>query len=94
MARKDIRFLNSKPHLSGLKFLLVTLVVSWLLTVIIIMLVNLAIGPHPECGVNPDVGSCDYWGRTAPFILYMSPLPVVPVFLVVLLVRLILRARK
>jgi len=84
-------FQDHKQYLSALRFLLVTLVVSWLLTIAIIMLGSLILGPHPECGANPDVGPCDYWGRTAPFIVYLSPLPVVPVFLIVLLVRLIQR---
>jgi hypothetical protein len=85
---------NYKQYLSGLRFLLVTLAVSWLLTIVIIMLVSLVLGPHPECGINPEVGSCDYWGRTAPFIVYLSPLPVVPVFLIVLIVLLVCLVRR
>lgn len=94
MSKKDIHFSNYKRYLAGLRFLLVTLVVSWLLTIALIMVGSLILGPHPECGTNPDVGPCDYWGRTAPFIVYLSPLSVVPVFMIVLLMRLVRRVIK
>lgn len=84
------------PFLKSLKavtkFLLTSLVLAWLLTIILVFAYNFISGPHPECATNPEVGACNYWDRTIPEAIHLSPLPVLPVFLIVLLARLITRA--